>query len=259
MVWRIERETKLTKEERWTRCPTIVAVWLVIMFGVGESQHWVGAAGQAGAPPGCFSQTAAAPEPHGALWWHHSLTVGIQVGGRSNWEAAVGEAHLRAERQASTWRRLTDPQLTEAEMLTWDRNRWRVWNSSSLTIHHFAISTICVFYLSIHPQKLTDIYFCILRYACTCSLKISIKKENICTELDRWNHLYYFVVQYNSSPSREQQRQNTRQRGGYLLMRSPKSHLITAGEETDYKSLILNVETITAYTLLGCASIISQM
>lgn len=58
--------------------PTVVAVRLVLVLGVGERQHRVGAAGQAGTPPGRLAQPPAAPEPHGALRRHHRLAVGVQ-------------------------------------------------------------------------------------------------------------------------------------------------------------------------------------
>lgn len=104
-------------------CPTVVAVWLVLMLGVSEGQHWVGAAGQAGTPPGWFTQPPSAPQPHGALRWHHGLTVGIQVLGRADREAAVRQTHLGAEGQAAARRRrLADSQLTKTEMLSWKNN-----------------------------------------------------------------------------------------------------------------------------------------
>lgn len=102
--------------------PTVVAVRLVLMLGVGEGQHRVGAAGQAGTPPRGFTQTPAAPQPHGALWRHHGLTVGVYVLGGAHREAVVREAHLGAEGQAAARWWLADAQLAKTEMLTWRRN-----------------------------------------------------------------------------------------------------------------------------------------
>lgn len=95
------------------------------MLSVGEGQHRVGAARQAGAPPGRLPHPPSAPQPHGALWRHYSLTVGIEVLGRADREAPVRQTHLGAEGQAATrWRRLTDPQLTKTEVLTWNTIRF---------------------------------------------------------------------------------------------------------------------------------------
>lgn len=130
--WAQRGKEPLKERGKFKWHPTVVAVGLVLVLGVGEGQHWVGAAGQTGTPPWGFTQTPAAPQPHGTLWWHHSLTVGVQVLARSHCEAAVGEAHLGAEGQAATRRGLADTQLTETEMLTWNTNRWWMLNLNML-------------------------------------------------------------------------------------------------------------------------------
>lgn len=76
---------------------TVVTVRLVLVFGIGKSQHWVGAAGQTGAPLGRLAQTPAVPQPHSSLWWSHGLTIHISGLGWSNRETTVWERHLRAE------------------------------------------------------------------------------------------------------------------------------------------------------------------
>lgn len=89
--------------------PTIVAVWLVIMLGVRQSQYRVGATRQAWTPTGRFPHTSSTPQLHGPLWWCHGLVVSIQVLDCTNREAVVGKANVRTERQAAAWWRLTDP------------------------------------------------------------------------------------------------------------------------------------------------------
>lgn len=111
------------KNERAIQCPTIVAVWLGLMFSVGKGQDWIWAAGQAGTPPRWFRKPTVAPQLHGAFRWPHSLTVSIKVLGYITRETKVRQTHFRAERQATSWRWLVDSQLTKTEMLTWITNK----------------------------------------------------------------------------------------------------------------------------------------
>ena len=101
--------------------PTVLAVGLVVVLGVGERQRWIGAAGQAGTPLWGFSQVSMAPKPPAVLRRCRSLAVVIQGLDRPNGEAAAGHAQVRAEGQAALRRRLVHSQVAQAEVLTWNR------------------------------------------------------------------------------------------------------------------------------------------
>lgn len=112
--------------------PTVLAVGLVLMLGVSEGQHWIGPAGQAGAPLRWFTQVSVAPKPPAPFRGRGGLTVGVEVAGRADREAAVGHAQVRAEGQAVLRRWLVDSKVTQTEVLPWNTTTqphlWWPWN-----------------------------------------------------------------------------------------------------------------------------------
>lgn len=137
------------------RCdPTVLAVRLVLVLGVSECQRWIGPAGEAGAPLWGFSHISMAPKPPVVFRWCFSLTVVIQVLARTNREAAVRHAQVRAEGQAALWRWLVDPKVTQTEVLTWNKttfsqklNRSYVYRHIILHTYFSKFITYCVFCL----------------------------------------------------------------------------------------------------------------
>lgn len=100
--------------------PTVLAVGLVLVLGVSKGQHWIGPAGQAGAALRRFTQVSVAPKPPALFRGCGGLTVGVEVAGRADREAAVGHAQVRAEGQAVLLRWLVDPEVTQTEVLPWN-------------------------------------------------------------------------------------------------------------------------------------------
>lgn len=102
------------------RSPTVLAVRLVVVLGVSERQHRIGAAGQAGTPLRRLAQISVAPKPPAALRRHRGLAVAVELLGHADREAAVGRAQVRAEGEAALRRWLVHPEVTQAEVLAWN-------------------------------------------------------------------------------------------------------------------------------------------
>lgn len=143
--------------------PTVLAVGLVLVFRVGECQHWIGPAGQAGTPLWWLSKISMAPKPPAVFRWCRSLSVIIQVPDHTNGEAAVGPAQVRAEGQAVLRRWLVDPKVTHTEVLTWNKTAFlaEVWPSLCLQTYlithilYFSILILfCMFSVSLRHRWL---------------------------------------------------------------------------------------------------------
>lgn len=121
--------------------PTVLAVRLVLVLGVSECQRWIGPAGEAGALLWGFSQISMAPKPPAVFRWCCTLTVVIQVLASTNREATVRHAQVRAEGQATLWRWLVDPKVTQTEVLTWNKTTFLQKLSRSYVIRHIIFHT----------------------------------------------------------------------------------------------------------------------
>lgn len=98
---------------------TVLTVWFVLVLCVGQGQDWVRAAGQAGVAARLHTP---APEAHGTFRWHHPLVFSVHVWACANGVAAVGEAHLCAEGQATACGWFTYSQLPQVKVLTCKKN-----------------------------------------------------------------------------------------------------------------------------------------
>lgn len=113
-------KTSGSQPRRWHRPRGPLTSLGVLMLSVSEGEIGVGPAGQTGAAP---RSCAPAPQPHRVLRGQHGVSFHVSIGASPHGVATVREPHICPVEGSMRGCHLTQPQLPQAEVGSWEEKQ----------------------------------------------------------------------------------------------------------------------------------------